>query len=89
MIKINDTIEFELGIELQLQNEDFKAWFAENCQPNITFSDGKNETVQTCVTFDEFGRPSTWAFEKLTVKAVYFTENENYNFNKFVCYGTI
>lgn len=89
MIKINDTISFEEGIELNLQNEDFKTWFNENCQPQITFADGKNGTVQTCSSFDEFSRPSEWVFEKLTVKAVYFTENENYNFNKFMCYGTI
>ena len=89
MIQINDTISFDEGVELNLQNEAFKKWFNENIMQKITFADGKNGTVQTCSTFDEFSRPETWVFEKLTVKAVYFTGNQNYNFNKFVCYGTL
>lgn len=87
MTKINDTISFDEGVELNLQNDEFKEWFRENCQSKITFADGKNGTTQTCATFDEFGRPSTWLFGVLTVKAVYFpiVGNQDFNFNKFIC----
>jgi hypothetical protein len=88
MTKINDTISFEEGVELGLQNTDFIAWFNSNIQPKITFADGKNGTSQTCSTFDEFGRPNTWIFDNMTVTAVYFTQNENYNFNKFIINGS-
>jgi hypothetical protein len=91
MEKINDIISFDEGVELNLQNDAFKAWFSENCQSKITFCDGKNGTTQTCATFDEFGRPNSWTFENLTVKAVYFpiVGNQDFNFDKFVCYGNI
>jgi hypothetical protein len=82
MIQINETIQFEEGVELGLQNEAFQAWFEENIRPQIDFN-------ATCTTRDEWQRPITWEFEEVVVKAIYFTENENYNFNKFVCYGTI
>jgi len=88
-MQINETISFEEGIELNLQNQEFQDWFNVNIMPNITFADGKNGTVQTCATFDEFSRPETWVFGNMMVRAVYFTQNENYNFNKFVCYGII
>ena len=84
MIKINDTISFDEGVELNLQNEDFKTWFHENCQPNITFADGKNGSIQTCTNFDEFNRPSTWEVEGLKITAVYFTESVNYDINTFI-----
>ena len=82
MIKINDTISFEEGIELDLQNEDFKDWFNENIMPKIDFSD-------SCSKRDEWGRPSEWVFDSLTVLAVYFTENNRYTLNKFICDGVI
>jgi hypothetical protein len=87
MGKINDTISFDEGVELNLQNDAFKAWFNENIQPKITFCDGKNGTVQTCSTFDEFNRPSIWTFDNITITAVYLTQNENYNFDKFIING--
>lgn len=101
MIQINETIEFEPGVELLKQNQAFQDWFNENIQSKITFADGKNDTVQTCSTFDEFEKPLTWEFDKLTVKAIYWTIDEkpeialnpnykyNYNFNKFMINGTI
>jgi hypothetical protein len=95
------TTNIQNGVELQLQSQVFQAWFNENLVPKITFADGKNGTVQTCTTFDEFGRPSEWHFTECVVKAEYFTVTDipelaeninyrsNYNFNKFIIYGTI
>jgi len=88
-MNITDTIQFDESKLLSEQSIEFQEWFAENCQPNITFADGKNGSVQTCATFDQFGRPSTWIFENITVEAIYFTENQNYTFNKFIFNGNI
>ena len=76
------TTQFLDGVELQLQTPTFQAWFNEHCMPKIDFAD-------TCVKRDEWNRPSEWLVENITVKEVYFTENENYNFNKFLIYGTV
>lgn len=78
----NENIQFIPGVDLVQQSEAFQKWFAENAQPNITFAD-------TCTKRDEYSRPSEWHFDGFIVKAIYFTENENYTFNKFVIYGTI
>lgn len=94
LIQINETIQFEEGVELELQNEAFQAWFAENIRPQIDFND-------SCTTRDQWQKPATWEFPELTVKAVYWTIDErpeiginpnylyNYHFKKFVCYGTV
>jgi len=89
MIQITDTVEFDETKDLESQSPEFLTWFNKEIAPKITFSDGKHGIPQTCATFDEFGRPSTWVFDKITVKAVYYTNNENYNLNKFICYGNI
>lgn len=79
---LDKDIQFIPGVDLLQQSEEFQKWFAENVQPNVTFAD-------TCTKRDEYGRPSEWHFDSFIVKAVYYTENENYTFNKFVIYGTI
>lgn len=86
-MNITDKIEFDEGVELDLQNEDFKAWFNENVRPKINFASGDDKT---CTTEDLFGRPDSWVFPELTVKAEYYS-NEGYklDFNKFTIYGTI
>ena len=90
MIKINDTIEFEDGVELNLQNGDFIAWFNTNIKPKVTFCDGNYSTVKTCTTIDDNGRPNTWVFPELTVKAVYYTLYSNkLDFNKYILYANI
>lgn len=81
-MEITLKIEVQEGVDLQLQSIIFQAWFNENCMPKIDFAD-------SCVKRDEWNRPSEWLVENITVKAVYYTENENYNFNKFLIYGTI
>lgn len=81
-MEITLKIEVQEGVDLQLQSIIFQAWFNENCMPKIDFAD-------SCSQRDEWNRPSEWTFENITVKAVYCTENENYNFNKFVIYGTV
>lgn len=81
-MEITLKIEVQEGVDLQLQSIIFQAWFNENWMPKIDFAD-------TCTKRDEYGRPSEWHFDSFIVKAVYYTENENYNFNKFVCYGII
>lgn len=90
MGKINDTISFEEGVELGLQNTNFIAWFNTNIQSKITFADGHYGTVQTCSAFDANGRPDTWVFSDITVKAVYYTLDSNkLDFNKYVLYANI
>jgi hypothetical protein len=90
MTKINDNVEFESGVELGLQNAEFIAWFNENIQSKITFCDGNYDTVKTCTTLDKDGRPKSWVFTELTVKAIYFTPDSNkLDFNKFIIYATI
>ena len=90
MTKINDTISFDEGIELNLQNTDFIAWFNENIQRKITFCDGNYDKVKTCTTLDNNGRPDTWVFPELTVQAEYFTQESNkLDLNKFIIYATI
>lgn len=76
------TTEIKEGIELQFQTAVFQAWFNENCSPKIDFAD-------TCAVRDEWNRPLEWHFDECKVIAVYYTENVNYNFNKFLIYGTI
>lgn len=90
MTKINDTISFDEGVELGLQNSDFIVWFNENIQPKITFADGNYGTVKTCTTLDNNGRPDTWVFPELIVKAEYFTQESNkLDFNKYIINANI
>ena len=70
------------GVEISLQPQDVQDWFNADIMPKIDFAD-------TCNVRDEFERPSEWHFTECVVKAVYFTENVNYNFNKFLLYGII
>lgn len=78
------TIQTQLkeGLPLNEQTPVFQAWFNETCMPQIDFAD-------SCGVRDEWNRPSEWSVENITVKAVYYTENVNYNFNKFTIYGTV
>ena len=76
------------GAPLSEQSQEFQDWFNAEIMPNITFGNGI-DSVQTCSEFDQFGRPSKWVFDSATVVAEYFTENVNYNFNKFLIYGTV
>ena len=88
MTKINESIGFESGVELNLQNSDFIAWLRENLQSKITFADGNFDTVKTCSTLDVNGRPDSWIFPELIVMANYFTQNTNkLDFNKFIIYA--
>ena len=75
-------MDIQQGVELQLQSQEFQDLFNSTILTKIDYAD-------SCTKRDEWQRPSEWVFENITVKAVYYTENENYNFNKFVCYGTI
>lgn len=79
---LDSTIQFIPGVDLLQQSEAFQKWFAENIQQKVTFAD-------TCTKRDEYDRPSEWHFDSFIVKAIYYTENENYTFNKFVIYGTV
>lgn len=76
------------GLPLSEQSSVFQAWFNENCMPNITFGNGI-DSEQTCTEFDEFNRPKVWLFDEVRIVAEYYTQNENYNFNQFLIYGTI
>lgn len=76
------------GLPLSEQSQDFQDYFNLEIMPNITFGNGI-DSKQTCSEFDEFGRPSKWVFDECIVEAVYYTQNENYNFNYFLIYGTI
>lgn len=76
------------GAPLSEQSQEFQDWFNAEIQPNITFGNGI-DSEQTCSEFDQFGRPYKWVFDSVTVVADYYTQNENYNFNQFLIYGTI
>ena len=80
--------QIQSGLSLHEQTAVFQAWFNENCMPHITFGNGI-DSEKTCTDFDQYGRPSKWVLRTVTVEAVYFTENENYSFNKFMIYGTV
>lgn len=76
------------GLSLQDQTPVFQAWFNENCMSKITFGNGV-DSEQTCAEFDAFNRPKVWLLGDVKVLAEYYTENENYNFNKFMIYGIV
>jgi len=46
--------------------------------------------IQTCTTLDNNGRPDTWVFPELIVKAEYFTQESNkLDFNKYIINANI
>lgn len=70
------------GAEITAQTPEFQEYFKTDLQPKIDFAN-------SCKVRDKHNRPLEWHFDNVIIKAIYFTDNENYNFNKFVCYGTV
>ena len=76
MIQLTETIQFDETLDIDQQVQETKDWFNENILSKIDF-------VDSCTLRDSYGRPSVWVIEGFTIEAIYFTENVNYNFNKF------
>jgi len=68
------------GAPISEQSIEFQDYFNDELRCLIDFAN-------TCTQRDDFNRPSVWILSGIIVKAEYYTQNENYNFNQFLIYN--
>lgn len=75
-----ETNNIKSGCSIAEQLQEIQDWFNTEILPKIDFA-------ESCSQRDEWQRPSKWIFDNIVVEAVYYTQNENYNFNQFLIFN--